>query len=112
MLTTVIDIPVDRIVDWDSFHTLFQERLGFPEFYGRNMDAWIDCLTSADQPDHGMMAAAVQPGELLTLAIGNMGDFQARCPEQFSALVESAAFVNYRRAEVGEPPVIALLLSR
>ena len=111
MHTTVVDIPADRIVDWDSFHSVFQERLGFPGFYGRNMNAWIDCLTSADQQSHGMMSITVGPGELLTLLIKDAETFQTRCPEQYSALLECAAFVNHRREEVGEPPVLALLLS-
>jgi hypothetical protein len=111
MHTTVVDIFVDRVVDWDSFHDVFQERLGFPDFYGRNLNAWIDCLTSADQQGHGMTTTTVSPGEILTHMIKDAADFQARCPEQYSALLECAAFVNYRRAEVGEPPVIALLLS-
>lgn len=111
MHTRVVDIPVERIVDWDSFHDVFQEALGFPEFYGRNMNAWIDCLTSADQDSHGMMTTTVKPGELLTLKINDAANFQMHCPQQYEALVECTAFVNYRRAAVGEPPVLTLLLS-
>jgi RNAse (barnase) inhibitor barstar len=110
MQTGVVDIPVEHITNWDSFHDVFQQALGFPEIYGRNMNAWIDCLTSADREDHGMMKVTVRPGELLTLRINDAADFRQRCPEEYAALVECAAFVNYRRMEVGEPPVIALLL--
>jgi RNAse (barnase) inhibitor barstar len=39
MQTTVVIVPVDRIADWDSFHSVFKETLGFSDFYGRNMDA-------------------------------------------------------------------------
>lgn len=111
MDTKVIAVPVDRIVDWESFHQIFQDTLGFPAFYGRNMNAWIDCLTSADREDHGMMSPTVSPGELLTLKIDDAASFQERCPDQYAALVECAAFVNHRRADVGEAPVLALLLS-
>jgi len=58
MQTTVITIPTHRITDWDSFHDVFAEILGLPGFYGRNMNAWIDCLTSADEP-HGLVAQPV-----------------------------------------------------
>jgi Barstar (barnase inhibitor) len=44
----IVDIPTDRIIDWNSFHDVFSELLGFPEFHGRNMNAWIDCLTDVD----------------------------------------------------------------
>ena len=53
----VVRIPTSEIVDWESFHSVFQRVLGFPEFYGRNMNAWIDCLTSADSLDDGGMVA-------------------------------------------------------
>lgn len=111
MNTTLVSIPANRITDWPSFHEVFAETLGFPPFYGENMDAWIDCMTYADEPEAGMLARAVAPGELLTLQIDDGSDFAARCPEQFKALVECTAFVNYRRVEVGRMPVLSLLMS-
>lgn len=111
MWTTVIALPTNRIVDWDSFHTVFAERLGFPGYYGRNMNAWIDCLTYADDADAGMLAEAVPRGGLLTLHVEGGADFKGRCPEQYDALIECAAFVNSRRIEDGEEPVLALLLT-
>jgi hypothetical protein len=35
-------------------------------------------------------------------------DFRARCPEQYAAVVECAAFVNSRRIERGDHPILAL----
>ena len=35
----------ELFTDWESFHTVSAEVFGFPEFYGRNMNAWIDCLS-------------------------------------------------------------------
>ena len=111
MDTTLIDIPGKRIVDWATFHEVFAEVLGYPAFYGRNMDAWIDCMTDADRPDTGMVRAAVEPGQIMTLKIDDADDFAKRCPEQFDALVECTAFVNSRRVETGGTPVLSLLLS-
>jgi hypothetical protein len=90
------EIPVDEIGDWDSFHTVFARVLGFPSYYGRNMDAWIDCLTYADDQTAQMIADefVVSPGEVLALNLGVLGDFPQRCPEQFDALNDCAAFVN------------------
>ncbi|RYF92225.1 MAG: barnase inhibitor [Caulobacteraceae bacterium] len=110
MQSLVTQIPADRIVDWDSFHAVFADCLGFPGYYGANMNAWIDCLTCADDADAGMISRPVASGELLTLQIDNAAAFAKRCPEQYEALVECAAFVNYRRVEVGHPPVLALLM--
>jgi hypothetical protein len=108
--TTVISIPTDKIVDWDSFHAVFEEALGFPDFYGRNMNAWVDCMTCADDAESGMIVPAVQRGELLTLRLAGVAAFKKRCPEQYEALIECTAFVNYRRVEQGEEPVLSLLL--
>jgi hypothetical protein len=41
----VVDVPLTKIADWESFHMTFAATLGFPGFYGRNMNAWIDSLT-------------------------------------------------------------------
>ncbi len=35
-----VRIDTNRIVDWNSFHDVFAEAFGFPDFYGRNMNAW------------------------------------------------------------------------
>jgi hypothetical protein len=111
MKTTLVDIPADRITDWESFHDIFTEALGFPSFYGRNMDAWIDCMAYADAPQDGMLKQAVSPGDLLTLKIDNAADFARRCPQQFESLIDCTAFVNYQRTEVGKSPVLSLLIS-
>jgi len=105
---TVLSIDTERITDWETFHDVFAESLGFPPFYGRNMDAWIDCLTSVDDPDAGMSKVTVQPGAVLTLQLENVSDFASRCPELYAAVVECAAFVNWRRIEQGENAVVAL----
>jgi hypothetical protein len=48
------------------------------------------------------------PGGALTLEIADAGDLKKRCPEQYEAIVECAAFVNWRRIEVGEHSVLAV----
>jgi hypothetical protein len=44
----------------------------------------------------------------VTLAIDDAPGFAKRCPEQYEALVECAAFVNWRRIEQGDGSVLAL----
>jgi len=55
-----IQIDGSKITDWDSFHDHFSEALGFPGFYGRNMDAWNDCMTSLDAPSDGLSSVHVR----------------------------------------------------
>ena len=96
------------IQNWDDFHDQCTDRFGFPDFYGRNMDAWIDCLTSLDAPDDGMTTIHVEPGEVLVLEIDNARELKQSCPDVFAAIVECAAFVNDRRVKRERPAVIAL----
>jgi len=111
MQTTIIRIASDQIKDWESFHSVFQTAFGFPDFYGRNMDAWIDCMTYVDDSSCGMTNISVGQGELVALRIDDDApDFEQRCPEQYRALIECTAFVNYRRVEVGQSPVLTLML--
>ena len=109
-MQSVVVLPVEQITDWVSFHSVFRRVFGFPEFYGCNMNAWIDCMTSLDAPNDGLTAITVENGGMLTLRVDHAFEFKKRCPEQFDALIECSAFVNYRRVEVGEPPILALLL--
>jgi hypothetical protein len=46
-----VRLDASLITDWNSFHTTCRETFGFPEFYGMNMNAWIDCLTYLDEGD-------------------------------------------------------------
>ena len=62
-----IQLDTAEIRDWDSFHQVFQEAMGFPEFYGRNLDAWIDCMSYLDDPAAGMSQVSVERGKALLL---------------------------------------------
>ncbi len=104
----VVRVPCERIADWSTFHDVFCEVLGFPAFYGHNMNAWVDCVTYADDPGAGMTRVTVGEGEMLTLQLDEVDGFARQCPEQYEALVECAAFVNWRRIEVGERPIVSL----
>lgn len=96
-----IRINADLILNHATFHDVFAEVFGFPSFYGRNMNAWIDCLSYLDDPSAEMTAVHVKEGEVLALLIDNAEALKARSPEVFSDLIECAAFVNWRRVQSG-----------
>lgn len=50
----LVRIDTTKISDWQSFHQVFKETLGSPDYYGTNGNAWIDCMTYVDDPDLGM----------------------------------------------------------
>jgi RNAse (barnase) inhibitor barstar len=108
VLTSKVALNCENIHDWASFHEEFARVFGFPDFYGKNMDAWIDCMSSLDAPDEGMSTVHCSPGTVLTVQLENVRRFRERCPEQYNALVECSAFVNWRRIDVGMLAVLAL----
>ena len=82
--------------------------MGFPEFYGANMDAWIDCMTRVDEPADNMSKIHAPSGGVLVIQLGKVKDFRRSCPEIFEDLISCAAFVNFRRMERGNSPVLSL----
>src|SRR3569833_2214432 len=97
MQVVTVPIPLDEIRDWPTFHNVFQRVMGFPSFYGHNMDAWIDCMTSLDSPGDGMTTVIVDRSGLLVMELHKTTEFERRCPEQFRALLDCTACVNFRR---------------
>ncbi|MCK4624482.1 MAG: barstar family protein [Phycisphaerae bacterium] len=104
----MVKIDTSRIRGWDTFHNVFAEEFGFPKWYGRNMDAWIDCMESLDDLEAGMSSVSVQPSGVLVIQLEHVAEFATRCPDQYKALLECTAFVNYSRIEVGKRPVLTL----
>ncbi len=98
-----------KILDWASFHDASARELGFPSFYGRNLDAWIDCLSYLDEGD-GMSRFTLAPGEVLDLEVLASDDLKRRAPNIFGAVVDCARFVNKRYVERGKQPLVRLVL--
>jgi len=104
-------LPAAEIQDFDSFHAVCARALGFPSFYGRNMNAWIDCMSCVDDPAAGMTSVTIARGEQLTLEIPGSMELKERAPGIFSELIECAAAVNRRFVEHGSKPAIALVFA-
>ena len=108
MLANMVSVDCLKITDWETFHDEFAATFGFPNFYGRNLDAWIDCLTSLDKPEDGMTSIHATQDQTLTLQLENVVPFRENHPDLYAAIIKSAAFVNWRRLEVGEPAVLSI----
>jgi RNAse (barnase) inhibitor barstar len=102
-----VRLDTRKIVDWPTFHDACALAFGFPGFYGRNMNAWIDCLTDL-RMDGGMSRVHLAAGEVLHVEMAAWNDFQRRLPHIAQALVECSEVVNDRLQEQGEEPVLAL----
>jgi RNAse (barnase) inhibitor barstar len=106
--TVSVKIDALRIKNEDSFHSVFAETMGFPKFYGKNMNAWIDCMSYLNDSNAEMTKFSVMADEICIIEISSSEDFSKRLPEIFSALVESTASVNQRAKKSGRSPLLAL----
>ncbi|WP_334223392.1 barstar family protein [Olleya namhaensis] len=80
-----------KLKDWKSFHSEFKTELNFTDYYGENMDAWIDCI---DELTEKPTLLQIENGKYL----------KENAPELLNAILECGAFVNYRKIEIGENP--------
>ena len=103
-----VQLAGDRITDWDSFHTESAAAFGFPDFYGRSMDAWVDCLSYLRDED-GMCKFRLKPKEVLTIEISHSAELHQRLPELVEDVECCGTAINDRCEDYGEPPVIALV---
>lgn len=105
----LIRIDSRRIHDWESFHDVFTNAFGFPGFYGRNMNAWIDCMTCLDEVEAGMTTIHGTSSDPVVLQLDEVDHLPY---EIYEVLVDCAAFVNWRRIELGEPAILMLSYDR
>jgi RNAse (barnase) inhibitor barstar len=79
------EISACDIDTWDGFHSTFSTVFKFPDYYGRNMDAWNDCMSDLEKP--------------VNIYIKNISELKRKNMEIYNAIIESSAFVNYRLKE-------------
>jgi hypothetical protein len=103
-----VQIDAADITSWESFHNSFKTAFGFPDFYGMNMDAWIDCMSCLDGEFNSFK---LETGELLVIEISGTEEFVKQLPEAQTVLAECMAFVNQRFIEDDDKTRIALLFS-
>lgn len=89
------NIKAKNILDWNSFHKEFRKVMSFPDYYGENMNAWIDCVE-------------VLSNEPTLINIKDARLVKEQAPDILEAILEGAAFINYRKIEAGEKPTLIL----
>jgi RNAse (barnase) inhibitor barstar len=106
----VVHLNGATISGWDAFHAACRTAFGFPEFYGGNMDAWVDCLSYL-RDEEGMTKFRLHPDEKLQIVIDHADILQKNAPD----LLEEVAFciegINERYADYGEKPALELKLA-
>ena len=108
----IVRIDARRLTDAAGLHGAMSEAFGFPDFYGKNLDALVDCLTHLDDPKAGMSRVQVFPGQVALLVLDHMDDSGKAHVAPVKSLIDAVAFVNWRRLEKGQPPVLAMAYTR
>lgn len=90
----ICNINGKKIKDWRSFHAIFKKELNFPDYYGENMNAWIDCVDYLTD----------ESKELIVIHIKNGQFIKENNPDILEAILECSAFINYRKISAGEHP--------
>jgi RNAse (barnase) inhibitor barstar len=103
----VVSIDCERIADWASFHSVCKEAFGFPDFYGENLDAFVDCLTYIDEGD-GMSNIVLRDGEVLRIDLLSSNDLFTRSPEILDGLTNAVESINKRFVEDAKSEKIIL----
>jgi RNAse (barnase) inhibitor barstar len=96
-----VEIDLTGVKDMATFHAAFARAMGFPEFYGKNMNAWEDCMGDLSAPGQpGMTKVEVPRGEDLLLVLQGAKDLRERAPEVFGELLDSTAHVNRVKVKI------------
>jgi len=107
----IIRIDARRLKDSAGLHAALNEAFGFPDEYGKNLDALVDCLTHLDDPKTRMSRVQQLPGQVALLVLDHV-DANGKLSTQVRSLLDAIAFVNWRRLEKGQPPVLAVTYNR
>ena len=94
-----IEIDFSKIEDWGTFHEVFAEEMGFPDFYGKNNNAWIDCMSFIDDKNSGMSKITVKHGESLNIIITGTEKTIGTAYDVLEGFIEIVAIVNQRFIE-------------
>ena len=95
-----------KLTTWEEFHDECSTTFGFPGFYGRNRDAWIDCLTDIDG---GLTRADLQTKEDLLISIENSSTWVTQAPAVVTEFVLLVQDVNIRFKETGLAKKVAVV---
>jgi RNAse (barnase) inhibitor barstar len=95
----IVEFHGATLRDIASFHSICCHIFGFPDFYGMNMNAWIDCLTYLDDDD-GMSNVVLPPGEHLTIVLHDSDLVRKNAPDVLDALIVGCTAVNQRQRDM------------
>ncbi len=110
MKRTVVDLDGSAIANWDDFHAASRRAFGFPDYYGNNISAWIDCMSGL-RDDDGMTRFVLGERDSLVIRLLHAKTLEQRAAHVMQGLQAAVAEVNDRSSEAGEPPLLQIQLA-
>ncbi|MTB81420.1 barnase inhibitor [Providencia stuartii] len=104
-----LHVDFNEINNVNEFHIEMKKLFGFPEFYGKNFNAFIDCLTSLRLPEDGMTSIHIKKDECILLEVFNINSLSDDLLHGFLLSIQE---INRRCIMFGEPASILLLPSK
>ncbi len=103
-----IEIDFNDIKSLEEMHELLMTKLMLPSFYGKNVNALIDCLSSLRHPEDEMTGISLGEDEILTINIKGLSKVNEICLKHFLISIEN---VNMRETSMEKLPSIRLVLT-
>ena len=102
-----IEIDFSNINSLEEMHTLLQKVFVLPDFYGKNVNALIDCLSSLRYPADEMIGIVLEKEESLLVKTKALSSLNELCLNHFLVSIESA---NEREKNKGNTETIHLIV--
>ncbi len=102
----IIELDFTSIKDLEVVHTILKHTFGFPDFYGKNVNALIDCWSSLRFPEDEMCMSIASNESLLL----NIKGLTSTSNDIMLTLLVASEEVNRRYISRQESPPIYLEL--
>jgi hypothetical protein len=102
-----IKLDFNKIVSIEDLHKELKEKMGFPEFYGGNVNALIDCLSAMRYPDEEMSKITLGNEEVLLIEVARLSQSNVVILNNLLIAIEN---VNNRELNKGRGPSIYMCL--
>ncbi len=100
-----ITLNILHIESLSNLHDKLKRKFGFPDFYGENMNALIDCWSSLRYPDDEMTTICLLEDEQLIIELN--GGLQNI--EVLTYLIKAIEQVNKRALLKGQKPSLVIV---
>jgi Barstar (barnase inhibitor) len=107
-MTQMIRFDLTDVTTLKLLHEQLAKAFGFPDFYGKNYPALVDCLSSLRYPEDGMSTVTIKSkDESIELQLRNLSLCATDVIRTFLSAIEA---VNYRDLRNGYRPSIVISL--